>query len=81
MIILNITFIESISCYNYGFCESDSPYNLGLRHNLEEVFGPLKYLLLAGPTGDGIRFRKRYNIEYWPQHFRTADRMAMYNSV
>jgi len=77
MIALNITFIESISCYNYGFAEEDSPYNIGLKHNFEEVFGPLKYLFLKGPSGDGITFKKKYDVEYWPSHFRTIDRMSL----
>lgn len=77
MIALNITFIESINCYNYGFAEEDSPYNIGLKHNFEDVFGPLKYLLLTGPRGDGISFKKKYDVEYWPRHFRTMDRMTV----
>ncbi|ELA42804.1 uncharacterized protein VICG_00119 [Vittaforma corneae ATCC 50505] len=74
MILLNITFIESINCYNYGYSETDSPYNLGLRHNIEDVFGPLKYFLLGSPRGNGIFFRKKYCVEYWPKHFRSIDR-------
>lgn len=75
MILLNITFIESINCYNYGYSEADSPYNIGLRHNIEQVFGPLKYFLLGRPEGRGIFFKKKYSVEYWPKHFRTTDRM------
>lgn len=71
MVLLNITYIESLNCYNYGYSETDSPYSLSLKHNIETVFGSFKFLLLFKPTGDGIFFKKKYDVHYWPKHFNS----------
>lgn len=73
MIIKNVTYIETLSCETYGYSTNESPYDLGLRHNLEEVFGPLKYFLLSRPAGNGIFFKKKYDVNYWPKHFRDTN--------
>lgn len=73
MLVLNVTFIEALSCGTYGYSERDSPYNISLRHNIEEVLGPLKYCLLWKPSGDGLIFNKKYNVNYWPKYFQYSD--------
>lgn len=64
----NITFIEDYHCYSFDYSLDESPYNLGLSHNIKEVLGPFSHLLLGMPKGDGITFKKRYDVKYWPKH-------------
>lgn len=73
MVLKNVTYIETLNCENYGYSINESPYDLGFRHNIEEVFGPLKYFLLSRPVGNGIFFKKKYDVSYWPKHYRSND--------
>ncbi|KAM0681634.1 hypothetical protein GINT2_000148 [Glugoides intestinalis] len=75
MMMRNITYIESINCSNYGYSESDSPYDFGIKNNVESILGPVKYLLLGRPAGNGMSFKKKYDVFYWPKHFRSSDKM------
>lgn len=75
MAIKNVTFIENLHCKNFDYSVDDSPYSLGIVHNIREVFGPFRMLLLGMPTGNGILFKKRYDISYWPKHISFSDRM------
>lgn len=73
MLSKNITYIELFNCRNYGYSENDSPYNLGIKYNIESVLGPFKFLLLTKAVGDGMFFKKKYNVFYWPKHFRSKE--------
>lgn len=75
MLTKNVTYLESLHCQHFGFLESDSPYNINLKHNIEDVFGPMKYLFLGKPKGNGIVFKKKYDIAYWPKHFKFSEQM------
>ena len=65
MIANNATYIEVVQ--RGGFrCTKDvyrSVYDMGLYHNLVDVFGPPYFLFLGMPTGDGVNFRRRVEPE------------------
>lgn len=75
MLTKNITFLESLHCQHFGFLEDDSPYNINLRYNFEDVLGPMKYLFFGKPRGNGILFKKRYDVQYWPKHFKFSEKL------
>lgn len=75
MVIKNVTFIENLHCKNFDYSVNDSPYSLGIMHNIQEVFGPLRMLLLGMPRGNGIFFKKRYDASYWPRHISLSNRL------
>lgn len=79
MLITNVTFLESLHCQHFGFLESDSPYNISLKYNFEDVLGPLKYCFLGKPKGNGIIFKKKYDVNYWPRHFKFSEQMYVEN--
>lgn len=66
----NITFIEKLHCNNFDYSLDESPYNLGITYNLQDVLGPFYLLLLANPKGDGLLYKKRYDVYYWPKHIK-----------
>ncbi len=74
-IIENITSIESRQLFdwNYRGVYGPNPYSYNLRYNLEEVLGPQKYLFLWKPTGDGVMFKKSYDVDYWPLRSRKME--------
>lgn len=74
MVIKNVTFIENLHCKNFDYSVNDSPYSFGIMHNIQEVFGPLHMLLLGMPRGNGIFFKKRYDVSYWPRHISFSSR-------
>lgn len=64
----NVTYIEDYQCENYNCKINESPYNINIIHNIQDVFGPFYFLLLGMPQGDGISFKKKYSVMYWPKH-------------
>lgn len=71
----NITYIEEYHCSNFDFSIDESPYNMGLAHNIRDVLGPFKYLLLGMPQGNGIIFEKKINVQYWPRHLGFSNKL------
>lgn len=61
MIAHNTTYIEVIQRRGFKYAKDayESAYDLGLYHNLVDVFGPPYFLFLGMPCGDGINFRRR----------------------
>lgn len=69
-ILKNITFIESSMLEDlrlYGVECPKSPYDLGWYENLTSILGKPYFLFLFGEnSGDGMSFKKTYDIERWP---------------
>lgn len=83
MILKNVTYIELLQKRNLDLLNKkcgDSPYNIGWYNNLIDVFGPAKYLFAWMPEGDGINFKKRWEIDYWPSAVTNIEN-SIYDSV
>lgn len=66
----NVTFIESSILEDfrlYGMESPKSPYDFGWYDNLTSILGKPYFLFLFGESsGDGMSFRKTYEIDRWP---------------
>lgn len=66
----NITFIEKSMVDDMQLCGMEcpkSPYDLGWYQNFTQVLGKPYFLFLLGESkGDGVYFKKTYNIDAWP---------------
>ncbi|KAI5151131.1 hypothetical protein ENBRE01_1918 [Enteropsectra breve] len=61
----NITYIEvkkKPGYYTSNTCDYESKYDLGLYKNIVDVLGPPYLLFLWRPSGDGIYFKTKYDM-------------------
>lgn len=69
LVLKNITCIEKAAVKNlikYAIPPEHNPYDRGKYTNFVEVFGPPSTLFLFRGSGDGLTYKKTYDIELWP---------------